>query len=159
MKNFKIFCILIVVTTVTFGCAGFGSMDSKENWYGVMSTREFVEYRKQNLNIESMKLAIKKLKSQEVITKKVNGTTVGYEGVIFNNSKESLCFKIFGNERKTWVLEPNAKTKDFLVSGSYNYKIENNQGIIGSGHFKVGIQVHLLFGEKVHWFFGWLNQK
>lgn len=160
--------MIVMVSFLFFGCAGprFKSeaQYDKGEWEGNAYLEEVSQIKqdkaKMKFNDVVGDLALKKLESQPVHTKIVNGAKHGYKGIAQNFSGDIAQIIIRnkeGYEIKSYVLGPknnlNDRDEDYLLPGDYcaifivNGKVQKDVK-----KFTVTSRTFRYFGKDYHWY-------
>lgn len=144
------YIVPILLGLLLGGCTGayFGKAEQhkKGDWY-------FLANSKETARIRQDQLALEKLKSQPVMTRREGGVVEGYKGMIANmSSYNRYNFKIIGPETKSIVLGPGERYEDCLIPGEYIAIVYQGGRKVGEHEFTVSSQINTFLNEKVHWF-------
>ncbi|PIR12795.1 hypothetical protein COV49_04125 [Candidatus Falkowbacteria bacterium CG11_big_fil_rev_8_21_14_0_20_39_10] len=143
MNRYAKILLVILIGVFLAGCASFGEKSDKENWYGLMGSREYFKH-------ETNMLALKKLENSTPDS----NPKQGYEGKVQNfNLHKTYNFVIRGPEIKSFLIGPGGIKKERLIPGDYTGTVYDGGNIIGKPWpFFVGVQKHNYLGEEVHWY-------
>jgi|GEM_PF-1848785 len=100
------------------------------------------------------RLAVAKLQATPVQVEVTNGASLGYLGVISNNSNHRrLLFKYAGPETGSEYLGPGQQVEKYLLPGTYSGEIFYGGQKVGWTTFKSEPVNKTYLGKTVHWFF------
>ncbi len=143
----KIMMILLLVGLMG-GCGGFRNeaQYNRGDWDFWMNSQEVAQFQRDQL-------ALKKLKSQPVLTKNIDGVFQGYKGLVANlDNYRRVNIQIVGPEKKNYFLGPGQQKEDYLIQGGYTATARIGGAVVGIWKFTVGVDLYWYMNQQMHWY-------